>query len=251
MWSEDKTTGTGRTAVVHVCRNGGLAAAELAAEACHYALTMGLAPLDEPAWTVDEVDTALAAHPDAVVVVHPGRGPFERSPDDGATLWNFPRAGAALRMCVPGRSGAQRRPARAVGHEVALPFIGSRWSFAVPGELSDDDRRRYGDCRAFAEAEGMYVPPGSSSWECMVWMDDLVNDILPHGSTLTVLIHPEVTAPDPGTPDEPLWRWLRQGREISSGRRRKLDPPRRAERSASPRGPRRPVTARGTPGRGR
>ncbi|MET9851149.1 VWA domain-containing protein [Streptomyces ossamyceticus] len=214
MRSERTTTGRGRTAVVYVgppavdADDTTTMSGALADEARSRALADGLEPLERFASTVAEADALLATHPDAVVVVHPGTRPYESSPGTGAALWNYLRAGAVLRLCAPRTGGRVRRPlARPGRRQLALPFVGPI-DAASSGPETPAARQRLDDCRAFAEAEGLYWSPR--------WAADPV-DARAFSESLTVIVHPEVAAPDPDTPDGLLWRWLRQGREILSG----------------------------------
>jgi uncharacterized protein YegL len=184
----------------------------LADEARRRALADGLEPLERFASTVEEADALLAAHPDAVVVVHPGTRPYESSLGAGAALWNYLRAGAVLRLCAPRTGGRVRRPlARSRRQGLALPFVGPI-DATSSGPEAPASRQRLDDCRAFAEAEGLYL---SLTGRWTRWAATPVDHAL--SETLTVVVHPEITAPSPDTPDGLLWRWLRQGRDIHPG----------------------------------
>lgn len=222
MRSAGNTAGSGRAAVIYVGPDGVGTVEEPADEARRHAVAEGLAPVEPVARTVEEADALLAARPDAVVVVHPGTEPYRRAPEAGEALWNFLRAGAVLRLCGPRTGRALRTPVpRADDRPPALPFIGRIGPPHLARDMSDDDRRHVRDCWTFAEAEGLNVA-GGVPWKPLdsEWVADFVDLTLARSETLTVIVHPDSTAPAPETPDELLWRWLRQGRDIRSGRRR-------------------------------
>ncbi|WP_055493810.1 VWA domain-containing protein [Streptomyces sp. TP-A0356] len=220
MASDVNTGEAGRPAVIYSgppTAGGGSHRApdRWAAEARRRAVLAGLAPLDPVARTVEEADAQLASHPDAEIVVHPGTAPVPSEPKPGAALWYLLHSGTVLRLCATGdRDGtgtvpeppSRTRPAFLVVDQVRRSVPGLR---RYPG-----DRRREADCRAYAEERGLSVQAvltgRQASWRSAVAL------VQGHEPPL-VLVHPEVPAPSPGTPDALLWGWLRQGRVLHTG----------------------------------
>ncbi|MFI6333877.1 VWA domain-containing protein [Streptomyces sp. NPDC050535] len=218
MPSDENAVAAGRQAVLYVgppaVTDGDDAAlGRLTAEAERRAAALGLTPLEPVARTAAEADALLAAHPDAVVVVHPGEAPVLPAGEPGTRLWDFLRGGAELRLCDLSVTGAAPPPP-------PLPqwYQGPSALLLVelihPGvPLGADHRslyeRRERECRAYASLLGLRVSTVSIS--------ALSESPPAYDRQLTVIVHPQVTAPDAGTPDGLLWRWLRQGRGIHSG----------------------------------
>ncbi|GAA5706509.1 hypothetical protein AQJ43_07175 [Streptomyces avermitilis] len=192
-----------------------------AAEARERARGAGLAPLEEFARTAEDADALLAAHPDAVLVVHPGDAPPATPSEPGTGLWDFLRCGAVLRLCGSEAAGDAER--------VPLPPRRECWAFLVLDLVRPDtttgapylrDPRREAECRDFAALHALSVMDVLTG-DRAVWTrtSGLASVLLPvNEETLTVIVHPEITAPDADTLDGLLWRWLRRGRTIRSGR---------------------------------
>ncbi|MCX4904124.1 VWA domain-containing protein [Streptomyces sp. NBC_00878] len=197
--------------------------ARLEAEARHRAAAFRLRLLTRTARTESEADALLVEHPDAALMVHPGEEPPVPRPEADAALWNLLRTGAVLRRCdagsVPADGGERPRP----------PSSGSLPAFLVVDLMgratsglrrSRRDRRREADCRAFAAARGLDVL-GVLTGDHATWdAAGLATTGNPRWSRppFYIVVHPDITAPDPDTPDGLLWRWLGQGRTIHSGR---------------------------------
>ncbi|WP_405765713.1 VWA domain-containing protein [Streptomyces sp. NBC_00080] len=151
--------------------------------------------------TPEEVDAFVANRPGAVVLVHPGDGAPAPSPPNGEVLSNFLRARGVLVMCGTGAGATAPVP----GPPLPGPALLLTRLPSAPGRgwLS---RHRHGGrearCRAFAEARGLSAAPTLTTAPDPLYAP-------PDG--FTVVIHPDVTTPPPGSPDEPLWHWLRQG----------------------------------------
>ncbi|WP_020125608.1 VWA domain-containing protein [Streptomyces sp. 303MFCol5.2] len=149
--------------------------------------------------TPEQVDAFVAGRPDPIVLVRPGDKAPVQSPPDGDVLANFLRAQGVLVMC--GAEGIAPVPGPPLpGPALLLTRLplppGRGW---LPRHRH---RARETECRAFAEARGLSTGPALTA------MFDPSNT---HPEGFTVVIHPDVTTPPAGSPDEPLWRWLRQG----------------------------------------
>ncbi|MFJ4833059.1 VWA domain-containing protein [Streptomyces sp. NPDC088747] len=224
MPNDDIIVATGRPAVLYVgppaiADGDDSAFGRLTAEAGRRAAELGLTPLEPVARSAAEADALLAARPDAVLVVHPGEAPATPDGEPGTRLWNFLRDGSELRLCDPAASAATPPPPpppRWYVGPAALLLV----DLIPPGvPLGADHRtsyeRRERECRAFASLHGLRVSTVSIS--------ALDEGGTVHRPTPTVIVHPEITAPDDGTPDGLLWRWLREGRVIHSGRWEEAD----------------------------
>ncbi|MEV5902874.1 VWA domain-containing protein [Streptomyces sp. NPDC052127] len=154
-------------------------------------------PLPVIARTAEEVDAFVADRPGAVVLVDPGVGASVPSPPDGEVLWNFLRAQGVLVMCGAGTTAPVPGPPLP-GPALLLTRLRS-----APGRgWVPRHRAREAECRAFAEARGL----SAGHTQTMTFDPSYAQ---PDG--FTVVIHPDVATPPPGSPDEPLWHWLRQG----------------------------------------
>ncbi|WP_043672306.1 VWA domain-containing protein [Streptomyces xylophagus] len=173
----------------------------------------GLTPLLPVATTVEEADALLAAHPQAALVVHPGRTPGEDpSQNPGGALQSLLYSGAVLRLGETAEADDETRPpSPPLRHQEALLVVElPRGTGPVGDETPYSQRETEG--RAFAVRHGLHVAyvlaDAGPAWTLGRAFVQL------HPWPVTVVVHPEITAPDPDSPDGLLWRWLRQGREI-------------------------------------
>ncbi|MFJ8198330.1 VWA domain-containing protein [Streptomyces sp. NPDC096152] len=250
MPSERNSGGGARAAVVYVgspAGAGGDDAADRPAArvALREAERAGLVPLPRVARTVAEAEALLAEHPDAVLVVHPGAAPDATGNGRRNRLWDLLTCGVALRLCEP--AGAQPspsgppavEPAPVSGGGVALLVVdlpresgpgdgpdgapdrapdGGREGGPVDAPADSDAgrrARRETECRGFAARLGLSPGPVLAD-RGRVWAVELGRALI-RSRPLTAVVHPEITPPDPDTPDGVLWRWLRAGREIRPG----------------------------------
>ncbi|MEU6422720.1 VWA domain-containing protein [Streptomyces spiralis] len=178
-----------------------------------------LDPLPDTATTPAQAQALLTEHPDAVLVVHPGTERPDRLPEPGRALWGLLCGGAALRLCDPDPATPPPAPARPAsarpGRWEALTVVELPRADAPPHGGTDRHARREAECRADAARHGL-----RDTYTLAESPHDWVRGMFYSSSGVTAVVHPDITEPDPDSPDGLLWRWLRDGREIRPGARR-------------------------------
>ncbi|MFF9407506.1 VWA domain-containing protein [Streptomyces anandii] len=183
---------------------GAAAGAEgLVREALRAAARGGLRVVEPVAHSADAVRGLLARHPDAVILVHPGRPRTRHRP--GGTLWELLCHGVALRLYAS--------PATPVEGEALLVVDLPQ----EDGDANADPRaeaRRAARCRGFADSLGLTPGPvlGRNAADWAEALRSVAHSTRPQ----TAVVHPDVTPPDTDSPDALLWEWLWADREIRS-----------------------------------
>ncbi|WP_189706144.1 VWA domain-containing protein [Streptomyces anandii] len=165
----------------------------------------GLRAVEPVAHSADAVRALLARHPDAVILVHPGRQRQRTEPRPGGALWELLRHGVALRLYASPATPVEGRALLVVD----LP--------QEDGDANADPRaeaRRAARCRGFADSLGLTPGPvlGRNAAD---WVEAL-RSVARSPWPLTAVVHPDVTPPAPDSPDALLWEWLWADREIRS-----------------------------------
>ncbi|WP_306192879.1 MULTISPECIES: VWA domain-containing protein [unclassified Streptomyces] len=215
MPSEHHSGDRGRKAVVYVgppaVAGLGRTVDDLAREARSRAHASRLVPLSDTATTPAQAQALLAEHPDAVLVVHPGTERYGRLPAPGRALWALLCCGAVLRLC---EGGSAKTPPSSVAHIGRDAFLVVELLGADAPAHGGTDRhaRREAECRAHAVRHGL-----RDAYTLTESPRDWARGMFSCSSGVTAVVHPDVTEPDPDSPDGLLWRWLRDGREIRPG----------------------------------
>ncbi|MFE2507846.1 VWA domain-containing protein [Streptomyces naganishii] len=165
----------------------------------------GLRVVEPVAYSADAARALLARHPDAVVVVHPGRQRARTEPLPGGALWELLRHGVALRLYAS--------PATPVEGEALLVVDLPQ----EDGEADADPRaeaQRAARCRGFAQSHGL--TPGFVLGRNAADWAEVLRSVVRGPRPLTAVVHPDVAPPAPDSADALLWEWLRAGREIRS-----------------------------------
>ncbi|MGV9349715.1 VWA domain-containing protein [Streptomyces spiralis] len=170
-----------------------------------------LDPLPDTATTPAQAQALLTEHPDAVLVVHPGTERPDRLPEPGRVLWGLLCTGAVLRLCDPAPAETLPSSVASPGRNAFLVVELWRAADAPADDGTDRHTRREAECRADAERHGLRVVGVLGESSQYDWTFGMFYS--PRGGA-TVVVHPDITEPDPDSPDGLLWRWLRDGREI-------------------------------------